>query len=188
MESLFEFVGLDGWTGPDRDGQVAEDSMGPVQRMGQEEEAPTTVKAWVDHTSASYWWIDADANSITYVTGQKFQLPDELLKLGIENCEIGDGLDVFNATVGCGCLKMKCAEVSDVKSLDLPYWKKEVPVATASPPGTRWIKCGEVKTLTLGELSESHAGYRDEQCGETTLLKLCKDWAGSRFVPWVLQT
>jgi hypothetical protein len=104
--------------------------------MGQEEEAPTTVKAWVDHTSASYWWIDADANSITYVTGQKFQLPDELLKLGIENCEIGDGLDVFNATVGCGCLKMKCAEVSDVKSLDLPYWKKEVPVATASPPGT----------------------------------------------------
>ena len=91
MESLFEFVGLDGWTGPDRDGQVAEDSMGPVQRMGQEEEAPTTVKAWVDHNSASYWW---------------------------------------------GCLKIKCGEVRDVKSLDLPYWKKEVPVATASPPGT----------------------------------------------------
>lgn len=143
MESLYEFIGLDGWTGLDRVGQVAEDSMGPVQRMGQEEEAPTTVKAWVDHNSASYWW---------------------------------------------GCLKIKCGEVRDVKSLDLPYWKKEVPVATASPPGTRWIKCGEVKTLTLGELSESHAGYRDEQCGETTLLKLCKDWAGSRFVPWVLQT
>ena len=73
--------------------------------------------------------------------GQEQKLSEEILKLGIDNLEVRDGTDLYNATIGSGCLRIKCCELFDMKSLELPWWKKEVPAparseASTSPPQT----------------------------------------------------
>ena len=105
------------------------------KRFGDKEQAPASnmnsLKTWMDHCCESYWDIDTASGSISYVTGEKFKLPEEIRTLGVDDCTIQNGLDVFNCTVGKGCLRIRCSQLADTKTLDLPYWRKEVPLAEA---------------------------------------------------------
>ena len=91
-----------------------------------------TVKEWMDKTHCSYWDIDVDAVSVSYITGEKFKLPEELQALGIDECTMENGLDVFHCQVGKGCLRIKCAQLADTRTLDLPYWRKEMSLGAVS--------------------------------------------------------
>ena len=101
-------------------------------RLGLRGDAPGrdqgSLREWFEDHGCSFWSVSAQSQTIKFVCGDSAQpLPEELKKLGVDTLVIENGLEVYNATIGCGCLKIKIADLFDVKTLDMPWWRKEVP-------------------------------------------------------------
>eukprot|EP00435_Cladocopium_sp_Y103_P045407 s1448_g13.t1 len=110
------------------------------KRLGDHEpEDGMTFAEWIKSAHASYWQVEG--TKLKFITGAAANLPAELQKL--DDLSINDGISVYEASVGCGMLKVKCTEVFGpaLKQIDLPWWRREVqpmqaPSSCPSLPGT----------------------------------------------------
>ena len=117
------------------------------RRLGKNEDAAEaedeSIQKWLTRVQASYFTLDGD--KVKYICHDAaVTLPEELKALGVDKLQVSEGYDLYNAVVGCGCLKVKCCDLfgEGFKNLKLPWFKKEVPsssetsTATTSPSPT----------------------------------------------------
>ena len=107
-------------------------------RLGGDEDAPnhtdTSIVSWMLNKQAVYWSLNVDAK-VLHCLDSEVELPDSMKGLGAElrKVHIEEPLDCFKAVLVISGMKRSClnlweTEKRGLADLDLPWYKKEVPL------------------------------------------------------------
>ena len=167
-------------------------------RLGLRGDAPgrdqRSLREWFDDHGCSFWSVSAQSQTIKFVCGDSAPLPEELKKLGVDTLVIENGLEVYNATIGCGCLKIKIADLFDVKTLDMPWWRKEVllqesqetpgtPTTTTTASATTPRSTPAASPTNNGSVPPPEGNGHDFVRDLTNMLGEMEGWAAQRGGP-----